>query len=68
MAVYYRGKWGWEGGIVLVLFSPWCHPATVVTSKFSQTAEEDSEEKEEERQAKEEVESWTGERRETEGG
>lgn len=39
-----------EGGkaIVLVLFSPWCHPATVVTSKFSWTAEEDSEEEEEE--------------------
>ena len=41
-----------EGAIVLVLFSPWCHPATVVTSKFSWTAEEDSAEtKEEGRQA-----------------
>lgn len=50
---------GWEEetrgkAIVLVLFSPWCHPATVVTSKFSWTAEEDSEEKKEEgRQAEE---------------
>lgn len=40
---------GDEGeAIVLVLFSPWCHPATVVTSKFSRTTEEDREEKKEE--------------------
>lgn len=37
-----------RSAIVLVLFSPCCHPATVVTSKFSWTAEEDGEEKKEE--------------------
>lgn len=39
---------GGGGAIVLVRFSPRCHPATVVTSKFSWTAEEDSEEEKEE--------------------
>lgn len=33
--------------IVLLLFSPRCHPATVVTSKFSWTAEEDREQEKE---------------------
>lgn len=44
-----RGGGEGEGEtIVLVRFSPRCHPATVVTSKFSWTAEEDSEEEVEE--------------------
>ena len=54
-----------EGGeaIVLVLFSLWCHPATVVTSKFSRTAEEDSEKEEEARQAEEEEDEGKTENR-----